>query len=292
MKADAVRRAFIALLMITRPNNVALTALSVVVGGVCAFAPFGGELAIAAVSASLIAAGGYVLNDVFDIEIDRINRPERPLPSGDIGKLAAIFWAAILVVIGVVLSMFLPRSNAVVAVIAAVSLVLYAAWLKRTLLVGNLVVAAVSGLTFLYGGFVGPAAYMALVPAVLASLFHLGREFFKAAADRVGDSAVGANTIAVKYGEDFTVRVATIPLFIVISVSTLPYFWSWFGIRYLIVVVVAVDAVLLGVIVFAWRNPNLSMAGRLARVLKWDMLAGLIALGYDRWATWISTPSW
>lgn len=287
-----MRRAFVAFIMITRPNNVLLTAFSVIVGGVCAFAPFSIELAVAAVSASLIAAGGYVLNDVFDIDIDRINRPARPLPRGDIGKTAATLWAAFLIVLGVALSVLLPRANLIVAFIAAVSLALYAAWLKRTLLVGNFVVASVSGLTFLYGGFIGSVAYMALAPAVLASLFHLGREFFKVAEDRVGDTAIGANTIAVRYGEAFAVRVAAIPLFILISVSTLPYYWSWFGIRYLVIVVVAVDAVLLSVIVLAWRSPDSVMAGKLARVLKWDMLAGLFALGYDRWATWVSTPGW
>ena len=280
----SLRRSSVALVYIVRPGNVALTALSAYIGGLCARAAWGWPLAVACASASLIAAGGYVVNDVGDVEIDRINRPARPLPRGDLSVGAALVWGASLMAVGMAFSWFLRWPAQVIALFAALGLVAYAAWLKRTLLIGHFLVATISGLVFLYGGLAGPDRAIALVPAILAWAFHLGREMLKAAADREGDLAMGADTVAVRWGIKGACRLAIFPLALVVVLSPWPAVWGWFGIPYLFMVVMGVDAVLVYVIWRAWRSSDARTAAHLASVLKWDMLAGLIAVGGDRWA--------
>ena len=69
---------------ITRFQNNLITFASVILGGLSGEVASWSKLVIAAFSASFISAGGYSLNDYFDLEIDRINRPKRVLPKGDI----------------------------------------------------------------------------------------------------------------------------------------------------------------------------------------------------------------
>jgi geranylgeranylglycerol-phosphate geranylgeranyltransferase len=282
-----VRRSVIGLILVTRPGNVALTAASVVVGGVCAGTHSGALLVLAAISAGLIAAGGYAVNDLFDREIDRVNRPDRPLPRGDLSPIAAGIWATILLACGLVLAQGLGPAARAIALCVTVGLVAYAAYLKRRPLVGHVLVAAMSGTPFAYGGLAGEHFVASLVPAVLAALFHLGREMLKAAADRAGDEQDGAQTMAVRWGVSRTCRLAMIPLVGVVALSPLPTIWGWFGLFYLVAVIAAVDGVLLYAIRCAWRSPSVATAERLARLLKWDMVAGLVAVGGDRWANWL-----
>jgi geranylgeranylglycerol-phosphate geranylgeranyltransferase len=74
---------FKASLIIIRPVNVLITALSVYLGGIISTDQFGDRrLLVAAISAGLIAGFGNITNDIFDIGIDRRAKPFRPLPSG------------------------------------------------------------------------------------------------------------------------------------------------------------------------------------------------------------------
>lgn len=282
-----MRRRLTGFVRIARPGNVALAAASVVIGGVCAESRLLMPLGIAAASAALVGAGGYVVNDLFDLEIDLLNRPDRPLPSGDLSLRAGTLWAAALIAAGLALAWSLGLRMGFVATGVALGLIAYAARLKRTAIAGNLLVAAMSGTAFIYGGLTGDRIGSALVPAVLAGAFHLGREMFKAAADRVGDERCGAYTIAVRWGEEWACRLATVPLAVVVVLSPLPTVWGWFGAFYLATVIVGVDTVLVYAGYRAWRSPDADEARHLSRLLKWDMVVGLVAVGGDRWANWL-----
>jgi 4-hydroxybenzoate polyprenyltransferase len=103
--------------------------------------PLGAFACLAAASALLYTAG-MVLNDVFDIEIDREERPERPLPSGAISLAVARTFGFTLLAIGVLLGWIgglvlgvdaaAPWRSGLVATLLAALVVLYDVWLKRT----------------------------------------------------------------------------------------------------------------------------------------------------------------
>ena len=83
-----------------------------------------------------------------------------------------------------------------------------------------------------------------------------------------------------------TARLAAIALVAVILASLAPFVWGWFGSRYLITVMVGVDPILGYVAWRAIRVPDRSEAAQLAVLLKWDMLVGLLAIGWDRGLPW------
>ena len=149
-----------ALVRLLRPVNVAIIMLGAALGGVLAggMAALQGEvgsrLGLAMLSAGLIGAAANSLNDALDVEIDRVNRPERPLPAGWIAvRTARLLWVAGSVG-GIALSAMLSAVHVALALAAVGLMVIYNALLKRTPLLGNLVVAGVIGLVLVYGGWV------------------------------------------------------------------------------------------------------------------------------------------
>ncbi len=272
-----------ALVMIIRPANVVLTALSVAVGASCSSAPAGITLAAACACAALIAAGGYVVNDCFDVETDRINRPYRPIPSGALSHRTAVSWAVILFAAGVSLSWLLPIRFALMVMVIALALVWYAGKLKRTILWGHILVAIISGSAFVFGGMLGTRLAPAFAPAFLAAAFHLGREMLKAAADYPGDMEQGYDTLAVRRGVERTCRLASIPLAGVIALSPIPFIIGWFGFCYLVSVIILIDGLLAYVIARIWQSPSSETAARMATLLKWGMVAGIATVWGDVW---------
>jgi len=102
----------------------------------------------------LITGSGNAINDYYDVEIDRINKPERPIPSGRISKSKALYFSVSLFAVGTLIAFFINMTCGIIALFNSLLLVYYAATLKRTVLIGNLSIGYLTGSTFLFGGAV------------------------------------------------------------------------------------------------------------------------------------------
>lgn len=213
-------------LQLIRPINCAMAAFAVYIGSIVG----GGSLSpqtivlYGMVSAFLICAGGMALNDYFDVETDKINRPKRPLPSGAISKRAAIFVALDLFALGIALSLFISREGLIVAVAAAAILAAYACRLKKIALAGNLAVSSMVALTFIFGGVISGNPVNTVLLAMMAFLSNMGREIYKGIEDILGDRKDKVATIAVKYGAVKARIVANLFIISAIILSFLPLF--------------------------------------------------------------------
>lgn len=269
-----------AYLHLIRPSNFVIAIASIFVA--CLLA--GGTMDMlvpmiaAALAGGVIGAGGMVINDLYDIEIDRINKPERPLPAGLITRKSALITYAALSVSGIVLSFFTSTAALIIALAAVPMIFAYSAYLKRTPLLGNLLVAFLTGLAFLYGGAAVGRIEATVMPAVFAFLINAGREVIKDMEDREGDAQLGARTLPIVYGMRTASIVATILLAAVIVATIIPYATGMYGIRYYIVVNVGVNAVLLYALWQLWRDQSPVTLHRLSVLLKYDMAVGLIAV--------------
>lgn len=272
-------QAIVNYIRLTRPVNDFITALSVLVGAAIA-----GEIEswtmvfFACLSAFFISAGGNVINDFFDINIDRINRPNRPLPRAEISPNSALIWSILLFLTGLFLSLQVRPLSLVIAFVACGFLVLYSYVLKKTLLWGNLTVSAVAALAFVYGGIATKNFKLSLIPAAFALLFHLGREILKDIEDIKGDSSAGASTLPIKLGVKFSLDICTLIFLFLIGLTIVPYLLHIFSFFYLLAVVLGVD---LGLIYLIWsmrRNHSPSNLHRLSNFLKIEMLVGLAAI--------------
>lgn len=269
-----------ALIVLTRPGNVAIGALAVVVGALTgpAAVEAWGPLLWAVAAAALITAGGNVLNDVADVEVDRLNKPHRPLPSGAVSRRSASAWAIVLFAGGLAAALPLPAACRLIALFAVAGVTLYDLWAKGRPLFGNFLVAFISGLAFLFGSLAVGRGAWGLIPAGLAFLFHFPREIIKDLEDMQADRSAGLNTFPLRAGEGAARRTAQVVLLFLFAALFAPRAWGWLGWGYMAIAAVGVGGPVLFVIVRLSSASDAPAYGRMARLLKWDMLVGLAAI--------------
>ncbi|MGI9549896.1 MAG: UbiA-like protein EboC [Aurantibacter sp.] len=84
-----------------------------------------------ALASVFLYGGGVVLNDVFDSDLDRIERPERPIPSGLIPLKSAAFFGSVLLLIGILFALLVHLLSGIIALALAFLIVLYDAYSKK-----------------------------------------------------------------------------------------------------------------------------------------------------------------
>lgn len=267
------------ILELSRIGNVAITGFSVLIGtgGYIKEANIQSVI-IAVVSAMAIAAGGNAQNDYYDQKTDAINRPERPIPSGRVSPRFAFIFSILCYTAGIVMGWIIGIETGLVASAVAIILWLYAARGKMMGLGGNLVIALICALAFIYGGLTVKNPVLAVFPAVFAFLMHLSREIIKDVQDISGDRQSGARTLAVRAGHKVALSVSAFSLMLLITLSPVPYLMEIYNVRYLIAVILGVDLVLLPVIYQLLKNPLGVDCAKLSVILKIDMLVGLMAI--------------
>lgn len=281
--APALPTSLRGILRLLRPLNFVMFGLGVALGGVlvrgqAAFTgDYGDPLLLAMLSAALIGGGANAINDVFDLDIDRVNRPARPLPAGKVSVGVARGLWGVTSAVGVLLSFWLTAAHVVLAVVSVMLLYGYSAYFKRTVFAGNLLVALIVALALVYGGWaVGPPE-PALVGAAFAFLTTLARELIKDAEDVQGDARAGAQTLPVRYGVPVTLRIATALIFLTLLLTPLPFLLLGYSPLFLLLVL-GTDVLLLHVLRSLAAEADRTRLGRASTWLKWAMLAGILAL--------------
>jgi len=225
-----------------------------------------------AVATSTIS--GNIINDYFDIKIDSINRPSRPIPSGVVSALHALVAYMIFIVVTVIVSMELPVVERLWISVWLVVLFFYSYTLKRRLLVGNLVVAGVSASGFLLGAFAGGDIRMGILPASYTFLFVLGREIVKDVDDLPGDSSMDARTLPIVIGSGKACKISASIFIALALLFPIPYFLNHYGVYYLLIMVLAMIPLLLVSAYYTFTERRLT---EVSSLLKLGMFFGSVA---------------
>jgi geranylgeranylglycerol-phosphate geranylgeranyltransferase len=234
------------LLELTRPGNALAAGLltfvgAFVAGGVLEPTIGGAAVWVAAVLATVLAVGaGMAINDYFDREIDRVNRPDRPIPRGAVSPREALAFSLVLFGGAVLLALTLPVPAIGIAVVNLLALVAYTEFFKGLPGLGNALVGYLTGSTFLFGGAaVGGRLESVFVLFALASLATFAREVVKDVEDVAGDREEGLRTLPIAYGERRSLELAAVVLALAVLASPAPYLLGTFGLPYLLIVLPA-----------------------------------------------------
>ncbi|AAM02166.1 geranylgeranylglycerol-phosphate geranylgeranyltransferase [Methanopyrus kandleri] len=263
-----------AYLELARPINCAMAALGVVVGELIAGARLDVGAVLAPVVAAVVCAGGNAINDYFDAEVDAVNRPDRPIPSGRVSPRSARMFALGCFAVGVGMATVINRMCLAIAALNSVLLYLYSWRLKGTPLIGNVMVSYLVGSCFLFGAAVGQRPAPAVWLFLLAFLANLVREILKDLEDVEGDAALGLKTLPIAYGEGVALRVATVFAIALAVLTPLPYLDGVVGWPYLVLALPAAAVILLASVLAVAGSWD---AGKAQRVVKVGMLLGLLA---------------
>ena len=270
-----------------RPINIIVAASSSIMSAyILQNFRFGGETLYTLLVVASYTGAANAFNDYCDYEIDLINRPNRPLSRGMITCPQALSFAVILFLIGSIIAFQLPFYATLIAVgIALPLMVIYSLRLKGTPLLGNIVVAAILGLTFIFCGLAFNNIVPMIIPAILAFGLTLIRELIKDIADVEGDNSVGLKTLPLVLGKNKAINFAVINIVIIGLGALLPYFFHIYGKYYLILLVIGVEIPLAIIVVLFMKSPSTSTAIKSAKLLKFSTIIGLTAILVDHYAS-------
>ncbi len=250
----------------------------------------------------LIAAAGNIINDYFDFDLDKEFKPERPLPSVAFSLDTAMYLHAILAFAGIGLGFYLGyKANSFkigyIYIICTLMLYVYAAFLKKTPLAGNIVVSALTGFVFVllmlfevnflntiyfkgskyvlgilllqvkfYGGF--------------AFLTNLAREIVKDIEDKEGDAEHNINTLPVQFGEP--VAKIAVAMVLGLLLTGLAFFMNGFiaagAVKEFVYLSIAVVIPVVVAMVLLFLANEKKQYARISLLLKIIMLLGILSI--------------
>ena len=239
-----------ALVEILRPVNDVMIGIAVIAG----YLVGGGRAPLPALegflTGFLISGYSMVINDIFDVRVDVLNRRMRPLVRGDLSIRGAWTLALSLLALGMIASALTGVATLVIAAIFAALAFLYSAKLKRMGLAGNMVVALSMAIPFLYGGLMGGINYL-LVFVMFSTSFLTGlsREVLKAIADVKGDAASGIRSLPATAGVEVSAILSAALIALAVPIAYIPviaglhspWYVSGVSIASLIFILMAID---------------------------------------------------
>ncbi|GAB6947943.1 geranylgeranylglycerol-phosphate geranylgeranyltransferase [Vulcanisaeta sp. JCM 16161] len=285
-------RAFIKL---SRIEHGILTSLIVIASYVISGGRSITAMALLFLSSLLTEIFLFATNDIYNIEEDRINRPDAPLVRGEVStseawalSLLSVVIAVLLNVLGIVMGYLMAWS--IVILIMAIALGFsYNYRLKRTVIVNNVLVAVTSSLTFLYGLYAisstTPTLNLPYLLFTVSFLSTMGRELVKGAIDVAGDVKAGVKTVANTYGIKTAIKLAVMftliavlisPLIIVYALQNLYGLVLSVGVLITDVVLTYISIVLLRNIDYMGRFRVLSLIAMSITIIAYLLLALLI----------------
>lgn len=227
-------------LSMSRPPNGLLMFLAVVVGSYVASRslPQLLELSLSFITAYCLNGSSMVINDIIDKEVDKINDPLRPIPSGRISVKAAIIYGGFLGLAGLFASCITGIGTLIVAIIFYAIANAYNVWLKPLGIIGNVAVSLAVVAPFLYGSvlMLGTISMKVLILGLLAFLANMGREVIKGMVDIEGDALRGVASIARIYGSRKAAVIGAGFILTAVILSPLPTFLGMLGWTYLLLV--------------------------------------------------------
>jgi geranylgeranylglycerol-phosphate geranylgeranyltransferase len=184
------------------------------------------KLAYGFITGFTLTAASMAINDYYDREIDAINEPKRPIPSGLIKPREALVFAFILTAAGFATAYLTNIYCFLTALIAWIIFVTYTTIGKRSGLPGNLLVSTCVAIPFIYGSIavINAVQLNVLIFVFMVFISNTGREVTKGIVDVEGDRKQGVKTLAVRYGEKPAAVTAAFLYLLAVSLSPIPWF--------------------------------------------------------------------
>ena len=268
---------------ILRPGNALMGAISIILIAIID-KTVSIPIVLAMITVFFETAAGNVINDYFDYNIDLVNKPERPIPSGRISLENGKRYAYLLFAAGTVCGFLISHLTSnwipfIIVLIADVVLYLYAYKLKTTPLIGNLAVGFMTGFGFVFGGFTinnPDIVVTSIFLGFFAFVMTTAREIIKDIEDVEGDKKDGAKTLPIMIGKKTPAILATILIIIDCALCPLLYVYHIFGVLYLAVIAIAVIIFIYSAILIL-KSQEEHVAHKSSKLLKIGMLIAFLS---------------
>lgn len=257
--------------------------------------------ALLSLSSILIAAAGYIINDYFDLNIDRVNKPAKLVVEKIIKRRWTIIWHWVLSGIGTLLSVYVSwrLRNPVIALANSGCVLLlwvYSTTFKKRLLIGNFVISLLTAWVILVlyvaefhfrifrdpelHGHLSRVFKFAIVYGGFAFMLSLIREVIKDIEDMEGDARYGCRTMPILWGINTSkVFTATWLLVLICSLVILQFYalqYGWYPITAYVILLLILP--LIYTLRLLRRATVKADYHRLSSLVKLIMLAGILSM--------------
>jgi len=274
---------------LVRIHNVVASLLTTIVGwlSVKAYVNVSVDTLLYAVAiVGFISSAGYVINDYFDVEVDMLNKPYRPIPSGRVSPREALALSTLLFVIGVLPSLGLGPYTMFFVLINAFVVFLYSYKVKEMGFVGNVVVSLEGAFTIVLGALAAAEKIgdinltnLSMLPALYAFTLLLGREVVKTIEDYKADEARKVKSLPRVVGVKKASLISIALQLLVVAISPLPLLLGY-GVVYL-TFALATDALIIYSVINSLNMLRSSepevIAGKVRSYLKVSIFLGILA---------------
>ena len=267
-------------IMIIRPLNVFLGGLTILISSlIIKYEGPAISVILPVFVVMFFTIGANTLNDYFDYEIDKINRPDRAISSGLVLRNHALILSIFSLFVGVLIALRLNKDSQLLSIGVSLPLIIaYNVKLKNYPLIGNIIVSLILAMSFIYAGLVFKKTEPLIIPALLAFGLTLIREIVKDLADIKGDKSAGLMTFPIVYGKKKTIILCTIlSLFLGIG-SFIPFLTGYYNTFYGIFLILMVEIPLAVVVISLLNKPVILTAKRGSKLLKFCTLGGLLSI--------------
>jgi len=256
------------------------------------------EFFLLSLSVLLITAGGYIINDIYDIDVDKINKPEKVIVSRSISIQHAWIYYCLLSSIGILVGIYLSFEKQLeffsfYFIASVILLFLYSRFLKRLPLIGNLTVSLLASLTifltyqfdnsmldFKSDGLNSLFLSIIVFYYLLFSFFStLVRELIKDIEDVNGDHALKMKTIPIILGIKRTRNIVIGISFFILFFLFLLLKEAFSSEEYVLSLIILIESILfLGLIYKLWNAQVKNEFHFLSNLMKVMMLVGILSM--------------
>ncbi len=259
-----------------RPLNCAIASAAVLVISFLTIGQLTYFELFAAVSVAFVCAAGNAMNDYFDLESDRKDKPWRPIPSGEISREATRELSLVLFASGLTFSIPLGWVPFVFVLVVELLLFAYSAWVKKRVLLGNALVSLLLSLVVVFPAIVHSTFTSFTFLALPLFLLNFSREVVKDIGDMEGDRLANKTTFAIAKSPVAAAWLAT-SLFAAACFSVATFLVFWWSVP-LAISLVAVVLVSIPILVRFNKAPEKGhgMMERFEKAAMLFFLAGLV----------------
>ena len=260
---------------ILRPANAVMASIAVLLMAVISHV-YNINIIFGALAVCIATGAGNTINDYYDYEIDKINKPARPIPSGRISLKNALYYSLILFAIATIIGFYISVPNGILVILCSAIMIVYAYDFKKRCLIGNVTVSLLTALTFVFGGLIMHDLYISVILAAFAFLMTLSREIIKDCEDIEGDIKENAHTLPIAYGIENSIKLAFATNILTCILTPLLYVYGIFSQYYMIVVLVA-DIIFIYCGVLTLKNHDKDILHKVSKYMKIAMLIAFVS---------------
>ena len=267
---------------IIRPLNVLISGVTVFIAGYLLDYQIQNQL-ILIISLIVMSFCSFanIINDLFDIETDKINNPQKNFINLKFNQYQTLIILIIFSITPLILAhIYFPNKALYYLYIILLLIIIYTPYLKGIPLIGNITISFIISSVFIITELVlyNSISKILFYPTLLTFLLTLIREIIKDVDDLKGDLNAGINTFPTVYGIENSKYLLLILTIQLIILSIYPYYIRLYDFTYLFFLILLVQIPLIWCIFYLWKYPDFQNHRVLTNTTKYITIGGVITI--------------